>query len=101
MNKPIKWLKEGEVEDILLSPVEEYLDVDAFGVCTLAVMMESEETNLVKQIIRYNSQNSHKIYLIYSSINLQSKYDCLPKQAILPSWVAYYGTCTHLMLATH
>jgi len=34
MNKSIKWLEEeeGEVEEILLSPVEEFLDVDAFGV---------------------------------------------------------------------
>jgi len=84
MNKLIKWLKEGEaeeVEDILLSPVE---DVDAFGVSIIAGMMESGKTNLVKQIIRYNSQNYHKIYLVCSTIILQSKYDCLPKQAVLP-----------------
>jgi len=47
-------------------------------------MTESGKTNLVKQIIRHNSQNYHKIYLICSTINLQSKYDCLPKQAVLP-----------------
>jgi len=52
MNKSIKWLKEEEaeeVEDILLSPVEEFLDVDAFGVSIIAGMMESGKTNLVKQ----------------------------------------------------
>jgi len=47
-------------------------------------MTESVKTNLVKQIIRYNSQNYHNIYLVCSTINLQSKYDCLPKQAVLP-----------------
>jgi len=44
MNKWIKWLKEEEaeeVEDILLSPVEECLDVDAFGVSIIAGMTES------------------------------------------------------------
>jgi len=42
MNKSIKWLEEeeGEVEDILLSPVEECLDVDAFGVSIIAGMTQ-------------------------------------------------------------
>jgi hypothetical protein len=44
MNKLIKWLKKEEeaeeVEDILLSPVEECLDVDAFGVSIIAGMTE-------------------------------------------------------------
>jgi len=87
MNKSIKWFQEEEaeeVEDILLSPVEECLDVDVFGVSILAGMKESGKTNLVKQIIRYNSQNYHKVYLICSIIDLQSKYNCLPKQAVLP-----------------
>jgi len=81
MNKSIKWLKEEEaeeVEDILLSPVEECLDVDGFGVSIIAGMKESGKTNLVKEIIRYNSQNYHNIYLVCSTIDLQSKYDCLP-----------------------
>jgi len=87
MNKSSKWLQEEEaeeVEDILLSPVEECLDIDAFGVSIIAGMTESGKTNLVKQIIRYNSQNYHKIYLICSTIDLQSKSDCLAKQAVLP-----------------
>jgi len=85
MNKSIKWLEEEEAEeDILLSPIEECLDVDAFGVSIIAGMTESGKTNLVKQIIRYNSQNYCKIYLICSTINLHSKYDYLPKQAVLP-----------------
>jgi hypothetical protein len=88
MNKSIKWLEEEEeekeIEDILLSPVEECLEVDQFGVSILAGMTESGKTNLVKQIIRYNSQNYHKIYLICSTIDPQSEYDCLPKQAVLP-----------------
>jgi len=69
MNKLIKWLEEEEaedVEDILLSPVKERLDVDAFSVSIMG------KPNLVKQIIRYNSQNYHKIYLICSTINLQN-----------------------------
>jgi len=87
MNKSIKWLEEEEaeeVEEILLSPVEECLDFDAFGVSIIAGMTESGKTNLVKQIMRYNSQNYHKIYLVCSTINLQSEYDYLSKQAVLP-----------------
>jgi len=68
----------------LLSNVEECLNVDQFGVSIIAGMTESGKTNLVKQIIRYNSQNYHKVYLICSTIDLKSEYDCLPKQAVLP-----------------
>jgi len=45
MNKSIKWLEEEEaeeVEDILLSPIEECLDVDAFGLSIIAGMTEWE-----------------------------------------------------------
>jgi len=62
MNKSIKWLEEEEAEEverILLSPVEECLGIDEFGVSIIAGMMESGKTNLVKQIIRYN----HKIII--------------------------------------
>jgi len=43
-----KWLEEEkaeEVEDILLSPAEECLDVDTFGVSIIAGMTESGKTN--------------------------------------------------------
>jgi len=59
MNKLIKWLKEEEaeeVEDILLAPVEECLDIDAFGVSIIAGMTESGKTNLFKQPSIYNNE---------------------------------------------
>jgi len=93
MNKLIKWLKEeeGEVEDILLSPVEECLDVDAFGVSIIAGMTESGKTNLVKQIIRHNSQNYHKtapplIYKANMTAYPSKRFFLFQKKALKRCW---------------
>jgi len=78
MNKSVQWLKEAEEEDILLSLIKECLLVDEYGMTIIAGMKESGKTNLVKQIIRYNSENDHKIDLVCSTIDLKTEYDCLP-----------------------
>jgi len=88
MNKTVQWIEEQEEEEIVdgldLCRPEECLDVDNYGITIIAGQTESGKTNLVKQLIRYNSQSYNKIFLICSTIDLQTEYDCLPKAAILP-----------------
>jgi len=84
MKKSISWVTNHEAPEIFLSPSEECLEVDNFGTTIIAGMTESGKTNLVKQILRYNAQLFHKIYLICSTVDLQTEYSFLPGQAILP-----------------